>query len=680
MKSNTQHSKSAGHALAAAVALAAMTLLAYLPVLRAGFIWDDDDYVTENLALRSLDGLKRIWFVPGTTHQFYPLVHTSFWVEYHLWRLNPLGYHVDNLLLHILNALLVWMVLRRLRLPFAWLAAAMFALHPVHVESVAWVTERKNLLSGAFYLLALLAWFKYDPPEQDAPPRRPAFYILALFLFVAALLSKTVTCTLPAAILILYGWKRGKLRLRDWLLTLPMFFLGALFGLGTAWMEKHYVGASGQDWHLSAVDRILLAGRALWFYAGSIVWPRDLMFIYPRWHIDSLVPWQYLFPIAALLVLALLRRYRAPLAATLFFAITLAPALGFVDVFPFRYSFVADHFQYLASLGMITLLAALIWRAGLRSAFLLRVAAGATLLCFGSLTFLQASVYRNAGVLWSDTLAKNPDCLIAHYNFANVLEKAGRSADAISHYSEAIRLKPDFFEAYSNRGSAFVEEGRIDEGIADFNRALAIDPHLPETQNNLGDALRRQGKFGDAINHFSEAVRLAPDFTLAHKSLGDTLLGQGKVEPAIAQYREVVRLLPDVAPAHVELARALLARHEWREGVREYAEASRLSPTPQIMDTLAWLLATAGDPAARDGSRALELAMACNRATGDREPAALDTLAAAYAEQGRFDEAAAMARRAMEALRNAGGKPDRIADSQARLLLYEGRKPFHQQP
>ncbi len=675
------HSKTPDSRLGQALALAAMTFAAYMPVLRAGFIWDDDDYVTENPALRTVGGLARIWLRPGTTHQYYPLVHTSFWLEYHLWGLNPLGFHLDNLLLHILNALLVWTVLRRLDVTFAWLAAAFFALHPVNVESVAWVTERKNVLSTAFYLCALLSYFRFDPPAAAGSPRRFPFYYASLLLFLAALCSKTVTCTLPAAILILLWWKRGKLGRRDWLATLPMFVMGAGFGFGTAWMEKHYVGASGVDWRLTPLDRLLLAGRALCFYAKSIVWPRDLMFIYPRWRIDSSAAWQCAFPLAVAGVAAFLwirrrRLGRGPLAAVLFFAVTLAPALGFVDVFPFRYSFVADHFQYLASIGMLVLVAGAIWCAG--SLRLRRIVAGAALLCFGSLTFLQAMVYRDAETLWSDTLAKNPGCLIAHYNLANILAREHRDGDAIGHYSEAIRLNPGFFEAYSNRGSAYVDEGRLDDGIADFRRALALDPRLPQAENNLGDAFRREGKLDEAIAHFAEAVRLAPDFTLAHKSLGDTLLRQGKVEPAIGEYRAVARLAPALAAAHAELARALFLHHAWREGIAEYTEASRLSPTPQMMDALAWRLATAQDEAVRDGAKALNLAMLCNMLTGNKEPVALDTLAAAYAEEGRFDEAADAARRAVDILRQSGANPERLVETEARLVLYENRKPYRE--
>ncbi len=354
-----------------ALTLLAATFIAYQPVWHAGFIWEDDDYVTKNQALHSVDGLQRIWSTPGTTHQYYPLVFTSFWVEYHLWRLQPFGYHLVNVILHAVNAVLLWRVLRRLGLPGAWWAAAIFALHPVNVESVAWITERKNTLSGLFYLLAALAWLRFRPLTAGETSRTPEwrFYWVALGLFACALLSKTVTCSLPAVLVLLIWWKTGRLEKRDGLALAPWFVLGAASGLMTRWMERR-LGASGAPWELSFVQRCLVAGRALWFYAGKLIWPHDLTFSYPRWRVDAGVVWQYSFPLAALAVVAALWKVRSrigrgPLVAVLFFAITLVPALGFFDVFPFRYSYVADHFQYIASLGLIALGAALVGRAAM---------------------------------------------------------------------------------------------------------------------------------------------------------------------------------------------------------------------------------------------------------------------------------------------------------------------------
>ena len=352
--------------LGAAVLIAAV-LAAYGPALRGGFVWDDPRYVTENPVLTEPSGLYRIWFDVGATVQYYPLVFTSFWIESRLWGLQPLGYHLVNVLLHAANAVLVWRVLRRLSVPGAWLAAGIFALHPVHVESVAWITERKNVLSGLFYLTALLAYLRFAPPDGEGSARgRPwRFYALAVGLFACALLSKTVTCSLPAAIALLLWWRRGRIGRSDALALLPLFAVGAALALTTIWLEKHNVGAQGQAWELSVVQRCLIAGRALWFYAGKLVWPLPLIFTYPKWQIDAGQWWQYLFPAGAValpLGLWVLRRRigKGPLVAALCFAGTLLPALGFVDVYPMRYSYVADHFQYLASIAPIALLVAVI--------------------------------------------------------------------------------------------------------------------------------------------------------------------------------------------------------------------------------------------------------------------------------------------------------------------------------
>jgi protein O-mannosyl-transferase len=282
-----------------ALVLAVVTFVAYQPTWHAGFIWDDDTHVTENANLRSLHGLYRIWFEPLADQQYYPLQLTGFWIEYHLWGLRPFGYHAVNILLHVLNALLLWMVLQQLEIPGAWLAAAIFAVHPVQVESVAWVSELKNLLSTTFYLGALLAFIRFRPltGEERAGPPSWGYYALAIALFLCALLSKTVACTLPAVLVLLLWWKRGRVERQDVGVLSPMFLLGITFGLMTAWLEKHHVGASGPEWSLSFLQRCLLAGRALWFYAGKLFWPHNFIFIYPRWEIDPGAWWQYLFPV-----------------------------------------------------------------------------------------------------------------------------------------------------------------------------------------------------------------------------------------------------------------------------------------------------------------------------------------------------------------------------------------------
>ena len=446
-----------------ALALALLVVAAYLPALHAGFIWDDDAYVTANATLRTLDGLRRIWLEPGAVPQYYPLTFTSLWLDHHLWGVQPLGYHLVNVLLHGANVILVWVIGRRLALPGAWLAAAVFAVHPVHVESVAWVTERKNVLSGALYLAAFLAYLRAAGGARAA-------YGLALGLFAGALLAKTVTCTLPVVLLLVLWWRRGRVDITP---LIPFFVLGAASGLVTAWMEAHHVGATGALWRLSLLDRCLIAGRALWFYAGKLLWPHPLAFIYARWHVDAAVWWQYLFPLAAAATVAALHLARGrigsgPLVAVLCYVATLAPALGFVNVYPMRYSFVADHFQYLASLPLIALAAA-----GATRLPRPQVIGAGVLLVLGALAWRQGLVYRDAETVWRDTLAKDPDSSMAHINLGMLLSDDGRVPEAIVHFREALRIDPEDGEAHDDLGNALASEGKLDEAIAEYGAARA---------------------------------------------------------------------------------------------------------------------------------------------------------------------------------------------------------------
>ncbi|HTZ20476.1 MAG TPA: hypothetical protein VMC06_06310, partial [Opitutaceae bacterium] len=364
------------------------TVFVYLPALAGNLIWNDGDYVTKP-ALRSLAGLVRIWAEPGATEQYYPLLHSFFWMQYQLFGDHPLGYHVVNLLLHVCSAVLFALVIRRMLAgdaaspvdvptecrgrsavgagsdrrnhptpqPYAgaeWVAGLLFALHPVHVESVAWITEQKNTLSLACYLAAALVYLRFDMS------RRPRSYLIALALFVCSMWCKTVTATLPAALLVVFWWKRGRLGWRrDVWPLMPWLILGAALGLFSSWVEHAYVGARGTAFELSLVGRTLVAGRAVWFYAGQLVWPFGLNFIYPRWTVDAAVWWQWLFPLGVLAVGAVLwalrRRTRAPLATYLFFVGSLFPVLGFVNLFGSLYSWVWDHWQYLADLGPLAL-------------------------------------------------------------------------------------------------------------------------------------------------------------------------------------------------------------------------------------------------------------------------------------------------------------------------------------
>lgn len=359
--------------------IALLVFVAYLPALRGQFIWDDDFYITKNAALRSVSGLIRIWFVPGATPQYYPLVHTTFWLDYHLWGSHPMAYHLENVMLHAIGAILLWQLLRRLQVKGGWLGAALFALHPVCVESVAWITERKNTLSGVFFMLSMFAALEFWLPRKaaaaaaDGKPSGTAvaifgpwkFYWFALALYLCALWSKTAVVGLPGVILVLVWWKRRRLVWKDGLLVLPFLALGMALSLITVSIERHYIvtASNADEWRLSLLDRFLIAGRGFWFYLDKIFWPHPLMFLYPRWKIEA-ASWPGYAALGAIAVLLLILWWkrltwaRPVLVAGAYYVILLFPALGFINIYPFRYSFVADHFQYLATIGPLVLAAA----------------------------------------------------------------------------------------------------------------------------------------------------------------------------------------------------------------------------------------------------------------------------------------------------------------------------------
>jgi len=566
--------------IVAPLALIVVTLLAYSPALRGGWVWDDDYYVTGNVALRSASGLWRIWTEIGAVPQYYPVTHTTLWLEWRLWGDQPTGYHVANVLLHCASALLVGVILRRLAVPGWWLVPWLFALHPVHVESVAWVTERKNVLSALFYLASLWAYLRFVGATQVSPLRW-RWYAVSMALFVCALLSKSVTSSLPAVVLLVTYWKRGRITKVDVLPLLPFFALGLAMGSLTGWMERHIVGAQGNEFDFTIADRVLIAGRAVWFYVTKLAWPNPLIFMYPRWRIDDHAPWQYAFPLAGVaLVIALwlLRRRigRGALVAALFFVGSLVPALGFVNVLPMRYSFVADHFQYLASLGLFTLFAVAVVRFVPRG--MIPHVSVALCLALAIITWRHARDFSDLETLWQRTIAKNPSSWMAHNNYGVLLISKGRIPEAIHELETTMSLKPDHAESRLNLGVIAQHQGKLDEAERRFREAMSLRDGYVDAYYNLGSLYVDEGRLPEAIELLQQTVNLAPNHHAAHTNLGMAFARQGRTADAMKQYQTAIRLNPDATLAHVNLGALYLEGGDLDRAAAEWTEVVRLDP------------------------------------------------------------------------------------------------------
>jgi tetratricopeptide (TPR) repeat protein len=630
------------------LALIAVTFAAYYPVLKNGFVWDDDRYIEQNIHLRSLAGLGQIWTEPLKAEpQYYPLTHTSFWIEFHLWGQRPPGYHLDNVLLHLGSAVLLWRLLGRLKVPGAFVAAMVFAVHPMQVESVAWATERKNVLSGLLYFLALWAYLQTRWGrriwDSDGGGGKLAigWYALSLLLFAAALLSKSVTSTLPAAILLLCWWRRGKIRAADfWPLT-PMFVAGAAMGCLTGWMEKHVVGALGPEFDfLTPLDRCCIAGKAIWFYLVKFLWPARLSFIYPHWQVDPRQrPWLLLFPLSAATAIAscwLLRRRigRGPAAAMLYFVGTLVPALGFVNVFPMRYSYVADHFQYLACIGLIVLIVGAAARFGTsRGKWGIGIV---VIVAMCAASNLRARVYLDRRMLWTDTLAKNPDSPMAHNNYGAALMRDGEIDAARAEFRTAMRLQADaanwvgLGECFAIRGDYSTARdmylkaldaippsaepvihrlraqpefqlGTAYQGLAGqaaanpvlarqylleatqaYQRAIDLFPEYQDPRLNLAMLLADEGLFPQAIEQCQTVLGQDPESVGAHINLGAVFYMQGRLTEALTEYRRVLEIDPDNPDARASAGAILAQEGNLDEGIAMLQKALKLDPANAI--------------------------------------------------------------------------------------------------
>jgi tetratricopeptide (TPR) repeat protein len=677
------------------------TFIAYQPVWHGGFLWDDYcvPHGPHDLGHYTLSGLCDIWFHP--THQYYPLTYTSCWLEYHLWGLNTTGFHLDNILLHSLSAILVWLILRRLCVPGAWLAAAIFALHPVNVESVAWISERKNCLSCFFFLCSILAGLRYWLPELTNRSLTVAarmggehlrYYWLAFGLFICALFSKTTTIPLPAVILLLVWWKRSRITWADVKPSIPFFAAGIAVGLITHHME-HHLGAHGKDFQISLVDRCLVAGRSFWFYLGKLIWPHPVMFVYPRWKIAPSpgTAWLSLLAfIPALIILWLARKTwgRTVFVAFAYFGGMLLLMLGFFNIYFFLYSFVSDHFPYEACIGPIALFAAALTLAfsqkstvevsgsapGSQWAYL--TISGCILAILGTLSWKQCHMYRNVETLWATTAAQNPKAFLAHTDLGDIYMDEGKLDAAIQQYRASLSLRMDP-EICHNLGNALLQIGQPDQAAVYFKKAIELDPKYAVGYSDLGNMYLQKGQLDPAIQYMQKALQMEPDMPITYYNLGNAYAEERRLDLAIRYWKKAIEIQPDYPMPHNNLGNAFLMGGQTAKAIEQWKLALQYMPnlaTAQV--NLAWVLATCPDPTLRDGPTAVTLAERAYELSGGRNPMALRSLAAAFAENGQYADAVAAAEKALQIGR---GNPALAATIQEQLKFYQNHQPFRDQ-
>jgi protein O-mannosyl-transferase len=576
--------------------IAALTFIAYLPAISGDFLWDDAGHVT-NASLQSWSGLSRIWFEIGATQQYYPLLHTAFWIEHRIWGDMPEGYHLITILWHVMSATLLVALLRRLSIPGALLAGLIFALHPVCVESVAWISEQKNTLSTVFYLASVLSYLSFE--ENKSPSR----YVFATIFFVAALLTKSITATLPMALLVIAWWRRGKISWRNDVVHLvPWLLCGIVVGLTTSWFESTQIGAKHGDVNLDVLSHILLASRIICFYVGKLLCPTNLAFFYPHWKIDPSIAWQWIFPAFLVTYITLLvvnyKWQRSLLAVTLLFCGTLFPVLGFINVYPFIFSYVADHFQYQASMWAITLLAASLWEgiAFLSCSNWIRQGSVIVLITtLGWLTWLQCGMYRNLHSLYETTLERNQSSWIANLNFGIVLDEEGETEKSLSYLNEALAQKPGYPETLNSLGNVLNKLGRSKEALPLLEQAVKLEPHFAAAYNSLGSTLMSLGRTEDGIISFRRAVDIDSTWTLARINLGWALANCGKTSLAIEQFKKALSLQPNLAEAEAKWGLTLVIQQNIEEALYHLKRAVVMQPDdPELHYSLGRVCLIAG--------------------------------------------------------------------------------------
>jgi protein O-mannosyl-transferase len=554
---------------AGAVLLSAIAIAAYWPALHGSFVLDDDLLLTKNPLVQSSNGLSRIWFTTEPV-DYWPVTNSLFWLEWRLWGENPTGYHLVNLALHIVNAWLLYAVLKQLAIPGAYWAALLFAIHPVNVESVAWIAQLKNVLSMSFFLLSIWFYLRFDvrtttaytpakpneKPESKNKRRDPEpngvwkWYFLSFFAFILAMLSKGSVAVLPPLLLLITWWRFERLNGRDLLRLAPFFAVAVLLSLVNISFQSHWHAEQGRT--IEWIGRLLAAPAIGWFYLYKAIVPLNLAFVYPNWHVEaSNILWW--FPLTAALAVTVIlgcvrrRRFgRHLLFAWLFFWIALSPVLGFVNIKYMNYSLVADHYQYIAILAVVTLAAAMatyaIQQFAGRKVIVARAAFGLVVVILAGLTWRQSGLYASPLVLYQDTLEKNPDALPAHDNLAIALMKAGQTREAIEHCQQALRLDPSDAIAHNTLGLIFTNAGRQHDALEHFEAAERLTPEDAVGHLNYGNALLGLGRAAEAVTQYQAAIKIRSSYVLAWNNLAVASANLARWSDAVAAAEKALQL------------------------------------------------------------------------------------------------------------------------------------------
>jgi protein O-mannosyl-transferase len=574
--------------IAGAALIVILTCAIYFPSLRGGFLLDDDILLTKNNLVHASDGLPRIWFSTEPT-DYWPLFNSAFWFEWRFWNINPTGYRAVSLAIHILNVFLLWAVLKRLRIPGAYLAALLFAVHPVNVEAVAWISQLKTVLAMSFFLLSI--WF-YLKSEDDA---FDGWYWLSLFVFLLAILSKGSVVILPALLLLISWWRKNYISRYDLARSIPFFLLAIAGAAANVWFQKHGESIVIRD--VTWDQRIAGAGGAVWFYLGKALAPIDLIFVYPQWNIQTnQLRWWIPTAAAVLVTVALFwqrnSRFGRPLMmAWSFFCIALIPALGFTDVGFMRYSFVTDHYQYLALIGVAAMASAAltVWSRTIGSMHFAALACSALIIgALAVLTLRQTALYIDEEHLYEDTLTKNPDCWLMHFNLGIALRENNKFPKAMEQFQEAMKFKDGSIEScktYSSVGETLSHMGRTEDAIKQFKQALLYCPTDFKTLHNIGKMLLDVGRPQEALDYLQAAVKEQPSSTEDLINLANALDSCGRSPEAVAKYRQALQIDLDFADAHFNLALTLAKMGNLPEAILHYRQVVRLKPN----DLDAWV-------------------------------------------------------------------------------------------